>query len=79
MLGSLSEFDGKPLDSTLRLGIEQSSWPAAEFAEAALQLVENTLRGKNGGLNPGLGLENGPSFLAAIKNSVARAQGQLCC
>ena len=59
--GSLSAFEGKPAEKGLPLvesGVEQSN--PFGFAEAAEQETGNDSAEKNGGLNPGLGFENGP-------------------
>ena len=64
MFGSVSELAGKPCDRTFNgkpefaAEIEQSR--PAGFAEGALHGVEKFCESKNGGLKPGLGLENGP-------------------
>ena len=60
VFGSTREFAGNPCCSELNPGIEQSIWPGLGFAEFVKQGWLNDCVTKNGGLNPGLGLEYGP-------------------
>ena len=56
--GSISELAGKPFASTFNPGMEQSN--TAGLAIPCVQGMEKDWVTKNGGLKPGLGLENGP-------------------
>ena len=74
VFGLLNELAGKPCERTFKGNpgefaseIEQSTGRLGftgklglVFATAALQGVANTCEAANGGLKPGLGLENGP-------------------